>query len=138
MTRRFKKPWSGSALTQGRTRQGKAYARPGAPFLLVSGGKQIGNKQIPFLAVPIAVSSTDDPLREGRKKPARLRLPTQHLSHCSRRVKISEPRSRICKKIAFLLLDFGCMVEEHPVFSHGFDNIHPRNQVSFSSLTLTI
>src|SRR5258707_9545559 len=94
MTRRFKKPWSGSALTQGKTRQGKAYARPGAPFLLVSAGKQIGNKQIPFLAVPIAVSSTDDPLREGRKKPARLRLPTQHLSHCSRRVKISEPRSR--------------------------------------------
>jgi Alr-MurF fusion protein len=41
----------------------------------------------------IAVSSTDDPLGEGRNKPAPLRSPST--SHGSSRVKLSEPRSRI-------------------------------------------
>jgi hypothetical protein len=37
----------------------------------------------------------------------------------------------------FLLLDFGCMLEEPLVFSHGLDNIQSRKRVSFCSVILT-
>jgi hypothetical protein len=52
MTRRFRKPWSNNAFTQGKKRKGKVCPRRLVSFLLVSPTDLVGNKKGPFLAVP--------------------------------------------------------------------------------------
>jgi len=52
MTRRFRKPWSDNAFTQGKQRKGQVCSRRWGSFLLGSPTDLVGNKKGPFLAVP--------------------------------------------------------------------------------------
>jgi hypothetical protein len=52
MIRRFRKPWSNTAFTQGKKRKRKVCPRRLGSFLLVSLTDPVGNKKGPFLTVP--------------------------------------------------------------------------------------
>lgn len=52
MTRRFRKPWSNNAFTQGKQRKGQVCSGRLGSFLLVSPTDLVGNKKGPFPAVP--------------------------------------------------------------------------------------
>jgi hypothetical protein len=51
MTRRFRKPWSNNAFTQGKKRKGEVCSRPLVRFWLVSPTSLLGNQKRPFPAV---------------------------------------------------------------------------------------